>query len=92
VLVGVEEEELPPPPGGHQGPADQGGLEQADGRAGGQAVGIGHVNAVDRPAEGVLGQAAVELDLEQLGHRGTLLRAAGVPTPARSPPRAGRRG
>ncbi len=70
--VGVEQQELAPAPGGREPTADQCVGEPARRRPATAVAGVDHPDVVDRASERPFGQAAVELDLEDLGHGPTV--------------------
>ena len=68
--VGVEEEKFSNAPGRTEGAADQRRPEPRRGRPAAAVAGVDHPRPGDRPVQRSLGTGPVELDFEDLGHRG----------------------
>ncbi len=67
-VLGVEQHELAPPAGLGEGAPPQGAPKTAGRGAPSPVAGIDHPRPFDSSVEGLLGEAAVELDFENFGH------------------------
>ena len=68
-VIGIEEHELAPPPRLGEHVADQRTLQPARRGPAPSVAGVDHPDLVDRAPQRLLGQGAVQLDFQDLGHR-----------------------
>ncbi len=72
VVAGVEQEELAPPPVGHEPAPEKGCGHLVGGEPALEEPRVGRHDRVDPPAQGGRRGVAVQLHLEHLGHGGVL--------------------